>query len=65
MQRRKAIYELVGVVLSSNTYQHTFRITMTLVHKVLDCVQVAIGTGQREWGVISIVDCTCMQHVYL
>ncbi len=22
---------------------------MMLVHKVLDCVQVAISTGQREW----------------
>ncbi len=35
---------------------------MVLVHKVLDCVQVAIGTGQREWGVTSLVDwlCTCI-----
>ncbi len=31
---------------------------MMLVHKVLDCVQVAISTGQREWGVTSLVDCT-------
>ena len=38
----------------------TSRITMMLVHKVLDCVQVAIGTGQREWGVTSLVDCTCI-----
>ncbi len=30
-----------------------------LVHKVLDCVQVAIGTGQREWGVTSLVDWLC------
>ena len=37
----------------------TFRITMMLVHKILDCVQVAISTGQREWGVTSLVDCTC------
>ncbi len=32
---------------------------MMLVHKVLlDCVQVAISTSQREWGVTSLVDCT-------
>ncbi len=29
-------------------YMLTSRITMMLLHKVLDCVQVAIGTGQRE-----------------
>ena len=34
----------------------TFRITMMLVHKILDCVQVAISTGQREWSVTSLVD---------
>ena len=28
-----------------------------LVHKILDSVQVAISTGQREWGVTSLVDC--------
>ncbi len=28
-----------------------------LVHKVLDCVQVAISTGQREWGVTSLIYC--------
>ncbi len=32
-----------------------------LIHKVLDCVQVAIGTGQREWGVTCLVQCTCTQ----
>ena len=32
---------------------------MMLVHKILDCVQVAISTGQREWGVTSLVDCSC------
>ncbi len=37
----------------------TSGITMNLVYKILDCVQVAIGTGQREWGVTSLVDCTC------
>ncbi len=37
----------------------TSRITMMLVHKVLDCVQVAIGAGQREWSVTSLVNCTC------
>ncbi len=37
----------------------TSRITMMLVHKVLDGFQVAIGTTQREWGVTSLVDCTC------
>ncbi len=31
----------------------TSRIPMTLVHKILDCVQVAIGTGQRECSVTS------------
>ncbi len=31
---------------------------MMLVHKILDCVQVAISTGQREWSVTSLVDCT-------
>ncbi len=31
---------------------------MTFVCKEFDCVQVAIGTGQREWGVTSLVDCT-------
>ena len=31
---------------------------MMLLHKVLDCVQVAIGTGQREQSVTSLVDCT-------
>ena len=30
-----------------------------LIHKVLHSVQVAIGTGQREWGVTSLVDCIC------
>ncbi len=40
----------------------TFRITMMLVHKVLDCVQVAVSTGQREWSVTSLVDCTCGDH---
>ncbi len=29
---------------------------MMLIHKVLDSVQVAIGTGQREWGITSLVD---------
>ncbi len=38
----------------------TSRITMMFIHKVLDCVQVAIGTGQREWGVTSLVDWLCM-----
>ncbi len=37
----------------------TSRITMMLIHKVLDCVQVAIVTGQREWGVTSLVDLLC------
>ncbi len=37
----------------------TSRITMMLVHKVLDCVEVAIGTGQREWSVTSLVEYTC------
>ncbi len=37
----------------------TFRITMILVHKVLDCVQVTISTDQREWGVTSLVDWLC------
>ncbi len=37
----------------------TSRITMMLVHEVLDCVQVAIGTGQREWSVTSLIECTC------
>ena len=32
---------------------------MMLLHKVLDCVQVAIGTGQREWSVTSLIECTC------
>ncbi len=30
---------------------------MMLIHKILDCVQVTISTGQREWGVTSLVDC--------
>ncbi len=40
----------------------TSRITMMLVHKVLDCVQVAICTGQRQWGATSLFDwlCTCI-----
>ncbi len=37
----------------------TSNITAMLVHKVLDCVQVAIGTGQREWSVTSLVDWLC------
>ena len=37
----------------------TSRITMKLIHKVLDYVQVAISTGQREWGVTSLVDWLC------
>ncbi len=42
----------------------TSRITVMLVHKVLDCVQVAIGTGQREWGVVtSLVDYTCTHQL--
>ena len=40
-------------------YNFTFRITVMIVHKVLDCVQVTISTGQRERGVTSLVDCTC------
>ncbi len=33
---------------------------MMLVYKVLDCVQMSISTGQREWGVTRrFVDCTC------
>ncbi len=32
---------------------------MMLVHKILDCVQVTITTGQREWGVTSLVDWLC------
>ena len=45
----------------------TSRVTMILVHKVLDCVQVAIGTGQRKWGVTSLVDCsfTCIYKCIL
>ena len=35
----------------------TIRITMLLARKVLDCVQVAIGRGQRKWGVTSLSDC--------
>ncbi len=38
----------------------TSRITMMLVHKVLYCVHVAIGTTQREWSVTSLVDCICI-----
>ena len=38
----------------------TSRITMMLLHKVLDYVQMAISTGQREWGVTSLVDWLCM-----
>ncbi len=36
---------------------------MMLVHEVLDYVQVAIGTGQREWGVTNLVDCTCKHQI--
>ncbi len=36
----------------------TVGITTTLLHKVLDYVQVAIDTGQREWGVSSLVHCS-------
>ncbi len=39
--------------------ERTSRITMMLVHKILDCVQVAIGTGQREWSVTSLVGWFC------
>ncbi len=42
----------------------TSRVTMMLIHKVLDNVQVAISTGQRKWGVTSLVDCTC-KHMQL
>ncbi len=34
---------------------------MMLVHKVLDYVQMAIGTGQREWSVTSPVDWLCLK----
>ena len=35
---------------------------MMLVHKVLDYVQMAIGTGQREWSVTSRpVDWLCLK----
>ncbi len=37
----------------------TIRITMIIIYKVLDCVQVAIGTCQGDWGVTSHVECTC------
>ncbi len=33
----------------------TSRITMSLIHKIFDHVQVAIGTGQKEWGVTIII----------
>ncbi len=32
---------------------------MMLVHKILDCIQVTISTGQREWSVTSLVDWLC------
>ncbi len=35
---------------------------MMLIHKILDSVQVAISTGQREWGVTSLVDWLCGDH---
>ncbi len=34
----------------------TSRITILLVYKVINCVQVTNGTSQREWGVTSLVD---------
>ncbi len=45
--------------------ERTSRITMMLVHKVLDCIQVAISTGQREWGESSHVDYTCKRNCCL
>ena len=51
------ILSVVAIDLPYNAY--TSRITMMLIHKVLDCVQAAIGTGQKECGVTSIVDWLC------
>ena len=48
----------LGIIIGHKNYQRTYRITMMLVHKVLDCFQVAIRTGKREWCVTSLVDCT-------
>ena len=38
---------------------------MMLIHKVLDCVQVAISTDQREWSVSSLVEYTCEWRLVL
>ncbi len=49
----------IGVLSDAENYYdklHTSRITMVLVHKVFNCVQVAISTGKREWGVTSLID---------
>ncbi len=45
-----------------NTQQLTVGITMTLLHKVLDCVPLVIDTGQREWSVSSLVHCNCNEE---
>ncbi len=38
---------------------------MTLAHKTLDCVQVAISTDHRDSSVTSLVDCTCTYIIIL
>ncbi len=40
--------------------QLTIGITVTLLHEVLDCVPLAIDTGQREWGVSCRVHYDCI-----
>ncbi len=42
-----------------STLEFTFCITVMSDGEIHNHTQVAIGTGQREWSVTSLVECTC------
>ncbi len=42
---------------------HTFWVTLMFLSEILDSLQVSVFVGQREWGVTSLVECTCIYEV--
>ena len=38
---------------------HTFWVALMFLSKIFDNLQLSFLVGQREWGVTSLVDCTC------
>ncbi len=39
--------------------KRTFWVTLMFLSEIFDSLQVPVFVGQREWGVTSLVDCTC------